>query len=99
MREFPGRPVVYFHDSIVGPQTAQGGERSDQGSLDYGDVGAPELRVVRGGSCCSYFALPTTTNRLAFPAGYRDRDIGFRCARSSAGRSRSPGGGRRRDSD
>jgi eukaryotic-like serine/threonine-protein kinase len=40
-----------------------------------------ELRVVRGGSCCSYFAMPTTTNRLAFPADYVDRDIGFRCAR------------------
>lgn len=39
------------------------------------------LRVVRGGSCCSYFAMPTTTNRLAFPEGYADVDIGFRCAR------------------
>lgn len=39
------------------------------------------LRVVRGGSCCSYFALPTTTNRLAFPESYVDRDLGFRCAR------------------
>ena len=38
-------------------------------------------RVVRGGSCCSYFAMPTTTNRLAFPADYADNDIGFRCAR------------------
>jgi formylglycine-generating enzyme required for sulfatase activity len=38
-------------------------------------------RVVRGGSCCSYFAMPTTTNRLSFPPGYRDRDLGFRCAR------------------
>lgn len=41
----------------------------------------PGLRVVRGGSCCSYFAMPTTTNRLAFPPDYVDRDIGFRCAR------------------
>jgi formylglycine-generating enzyme required for sulfatase activity len=40
-------------------------------------------RVVRGGSCCSYFAMPTTTNRLAFPASYRDQDLGFRCARSA----------------
>jgi eukaryotic-like serine/threonine-protein kinase len=38
-------------------------------------------RVVRGGSCCSYFAMPTTTNRLSFPADYVDSDIGFRCAR------------------
>jgi formylglycine-generating enzyme required for sulfatase activity len=40
---------------------------------------------VRGGSCCSYFAMPTTTNRLAFPPEYVDRDIGFRCARDRAG--------------
>jgi formylglycine-generating enzyme required for sulfatase activity len=38
-------------------------------------------RVVRGGSCCSYFAMPTTTNRLSFPPTYADRDLGFRCAR------------------
>jgi formylglycine-generating enzyme required for sulfatase activity len=45
--------------------------------------GSPDRarRVVRGGSCCSYFAMPTTTNRLAFPADYADNDIGFRCAR------------------
>jgi formylglycine-generating enzyme required for sulfatase activity len=52
--------------------------------LRYADAkpaGPPDHRVVRGGSCCSYFALPTTTNRLSFPASYRDRDIGFRCAR------------------
>ena len=44
--------------------------------------GSPDHRVVRGGSCCSYFAMPTTTNRLSFPATYQDRDIGFRCASS-----------------
>jgi formylglycine-generating enzyme required for sulfatase activity len=38
-------------------------------------------RVVRGGSCCSYFAMPTTTNRLFFPEDYLDGDMGFRCAR------------------
>jgi hypothetical protein len=26
------------------------------------------------------FGLPRATNRLAFPASYRDIDIGFRCA-------------------
>ena len=41
----------------------------------------PRLKVLRGGSCCSYFALPRGANRLAYPAGYRDKDIGFRCAR------------------
>lgn len=52
--------------------------------LRYADgkpAGPPDHRVVRGGSCCSYFALPTTTNRLSFPESYRDRDIGFRCAK------------------
>ncbi len=38
-------------------------------------------KVVRGGSCCSYFVLPRGANRLAFPPGYRDRDLGFRCAK------------------
>jgi formylglycine-generating enzyme len=42
---------------------------------------AAPARVVRGGSCCSYFAMPTTTNRLSFPPDYVDSDIGFRCAR------------------
>ena len=45
----------------------------------------PRLKVVRGGSCCSYFIMPRSANRLAFPAEYRDRDIGFRCARSVGG--------------
>jgi formylglycine-generating enzyme required for sulfatase activity len=39
-----------------------------------------ERRVVRGGACCSMFGLPRASNRLAFPEGYRDIDIGFRCA-------------------
>jgi formylglycine-generating enzyme required for sulfatase activity len=37
-------------------------------------------RVVRGGSCCSYFILPRTGNRLRFPPDYRDTDLGMRCA-------------------
>jgi formylglycine-generating enzyme required for sulfatase activity len=40
-----------------------------------------ERRVVRGGACCSMFGLPRASNRVAFPPGYRDEDIGFRCAR------------------
>jgi formylglycine-generating enzyme required for sulfatase activity len=39
-------------------------------------------RVLRGGSCCSYFAMPTVTNRHRLDPGFADRDIGFRCARS-----------------
>ena len=40
-----------------------------------------ERRVVRGGACCSMFGLPRASNRNAFPPGYRDDDLGFRCAR------------------
>jgi formylglycine-generating enzyme required for sulfatase activity len=46
--------------------------------------GPPGKRVVRGGSCCSYFAMPRAANRLAFPPDYRDGDLGFRCARDAA---------------
>jgi len=42
--------------------------------------GEPRKRVLRGGSCCGYFSLPRTTERLRFAADYRDDDIGFRCA-------------------
>ena len=48
------------------------------------------LKVVRGGSCCSYFIMPRASNRVAYPATLVDRDIGFRCARSSTG---APKGG------
>jgi serine/threonine-protein kinase len=66
---------------------------ADRYALDYYQVagtrdpkgpparpGAPDLRVLRGGGCCSIFGLPRTTDRLALPADYRDVDIGFRCA-------------------
>lgn len=46
--------------------------------------GVPDLRVLRGGGCCSIFGLPRAADRLALPKGYRDVDIGFRCARSGA---------------
>jgi len=36
-------------------------------------------RVVRGGSCCSYFVEPRAANRNAWDPGYRDGDLGFRC--------------------
>ena len=44
----------------------------------------PELRVLRGGGCCSIFGLPRAADRLALPEDYRDVDIGFRCARGAA---------------
>jgi len=41
---------------------------------------ASERRVVRGGSCCSYFVGPRAANRNAWAADHRDFDLGFRCA-------------------
>jgi eukaryotic-like serine/threonine-protein kinase len=40
----------------------------------------PARRVVRGGSCCSFFVGPRAANRNAWDPAYRDRDLGFRCA-------------------
>jgi formylglycine-generating enzyme required for sulfatase activity len=39
----------------------------------------PTRRVVRGGSCCSYFVLPRAANRNAWHPDHRDGDLGFRC--------------------
>ncbi len=39
----------------------------------------PARRVVRGGSCCSYFVPPRAANRNAWEPSYRDGDLGFRC--------------------
>jgi formylglycine-generating enzyme required for sulfatase activity len=41
----------------------------------------PKRRVVRGGSCCSYFVGPRAANRNAWAPQHRDSDLGFRCAR------------------
>jgi len=41
----------------------------------------PKRRVVRGGSCCSYFVGPRAPNRNAWAPQHRDTDLGFRCAR------------------
>ena len=40
----------------------------------------PDRRVVRGGSCCSYFVGPRAGNRNAWAPEHRDADLGFRCA-------------------
>jgi formylglycine-generating enzyme required for sulfatase activity len=40
----------------------------------------PARRVVRGGSCCSYFVAPRAANRNAWAPEHRDADLGFRCA-------------------
>jgi eukaryotic-like serine/threonine-protein kinase len=39
----------------------------------------PGRRVVRGGSCCSYFVEPRAANRNAWDPAHRDGDLGFRC--------------------
>jgi len=39
----------------------------------------PSRRVVRGGSCCSYFVKPRLSNRNAWDPAHRDGDLGFRC--------------------
>jgi formylglycine-generating enzyme required for sulfatase activity len=39
-----------------------------------------DRRVVRGGSCCSYFVPPRSANRNAWDPHHRDGDLGFRCA-------------------
>jgi formylglycine-generating enzyme required for sulfatase activity len=39
----------------------------------------PSRRVVRGGSCCTYFVVPRLSNRNAWDPAYRDGDLGFRC--------------------
>ena len=49
-----------------------------------------ELRVLRGGGCCSIFGLPRSADRLALPATYRDADIGFRCASDLPASGRPP---------
>lgn len=36
-------------------------------------------RVVKGGSCCSYFVEPRAANRNAWNPAHRDADLGFRC--------------------
>ncbi|HNN93719.1 MAG TPA: formylglycine-generating enzyme family protein [Pseudomonadota bacterium] len=51
-----------------------------------------ELRVIRGGGCCSILGLPRVSNRLALPKSYHDVDIGFRCARSAAPAPQPPTG-------
>jgi eukaryotic-like serine/threonine-protein kinase len=40
----------------------------------------PGRRVVRGGSCCSFFVGPRSANRNAWSPDHRDGDLGFRCA-------------------
>jgi serine/threonine-protein kinase len=77
----PGRPV---------PVGQYPSGASPYGVLDLGGNvwewvadkydGEPGRRVVRGGSCCSYFVGPRAPNRNAWAPEHRDADLGFRCA-------------------
>jgi formylglycine-generating enzyme required for sulfatase activity len=76
----PGRPV---------PVGQYPGGASPYGILDLGGnvwewvetayEDEPGRRLVRGGSCCSYFVEPRAANRNAWAPQYRDGDLGFRC--------------------
>ncbi len=76
----PGRPV---------PVGQYPGGASPYGVLDLGGnvwewvdsayEDEPGRRLVRGGSCCSYFVEPRAANRNAWAPDHRDGDLGFRC--------------------
>jgi formylglycine-generating enzyme required for sulfatase activity len=99
----PGFPVaVGRYESGVSPYGAldMAGNVWEWVADRYDDEAAFELdarahpranrRVVRGGSCCSYFVPPRAANRNAWDASYRDQDLGFRCAANPAPRSAIP---------
>jgi serine/threonine-protein kinase len=79
--ENPGRPMpVGSYPSGASPYGVLdlGGNVWEWVADDYAeDTGR---RVVRGGSCCSYFVDPRAANRNAWTPDHRDGDLGFRCA-------------------
>jgi formylglycine-generating enzyme required for sulfatase activity len=77
----PGRPVaVGSYPTGASPYGVLdlGGNVWEWVADKYDDD--PGRRVVRGGSCCSYFVGPRAANRNAWAPGHRDADLGFRCA-------------------
>jgi serine/threonine-protein kinase len=77
----PGRPVaVGQYPSGASPYGVQdlGGNVWEWVGDKYEDDSG--RRVVRGGSCCSYFVGPRAANRNAWAPEHRDADLGFRCA-------------------
>jgi formylglycine-generating enzyme required for sulfatase activity len=77
----PGRPVaVGRYPSGASPYGVLdlGGNVWEWVADRYDDDGG--RRVVRGGSCCSYFVGPRASNRNAWAPEHRDFDLGFRCA-------------------
>ena len=80
-RKNPGRPVaVGGYPAGASPYGVQdlGGNVWEWVADKYEDE--PTRRVVRGGSCCSYFVGPRAANRNAWLPDHRDSDLGFRCA-------------------
>ena len=80
-RQNPGHPVaVGRYPTGASPYGALdlGGNVWEWVADKYDDD--PGRRVVRGGSCCSYFVGPRAANRNAWAPEHRDADLGFRCA-------------------
>lgn len=76
----PGHPVaVGSHPSGATPEGVQdlGGNVWEWVQDAY--EADKSRRVVKGGSCCSYFVQPRAANRNAWAPAYRDADLGFRC--------------------
>jgi formylglycine-generating enzyme required for sulfatase activity len=77
----PGHPVaVGSYPAGASPYGAldMGGNVWEWVADRYDDD--PTRRVVRGGSCCSFFVGPRAANRNAWAPDHRDADLGFRCA-------------------
>jgi serine/threonine-protein kinase len=77
----PGRPVrvgSYPTGASVYGALDLGGNVWEWVADKYEDE--PDRRVVRGGSCCSFFVGPRAANRNAWAPQHRDADLGFRCA-------------------
>ncbi|HTA19191.1 MAG TPA: SUMF1/EgtB/PvdO family nonheme iron enzyme [Polyangia bacterium] len=77
----PGRPVrvgSYPTGASIYGVLDLGGNVWEWVADKYDDD--PGRRVVRGGSCCSYFVGPRAANRNAWAPEHRDADLGFRCA-------------------
>jgi formylglycine-generating enzyme required for sulfatase activity len=60
-------------------QASANGAVKERASRASARVGNADRRVVKGGSCCSFFVGPRAANRNAWSPDHRDADLGFRC--------------------